>query len=238
MGNENFLHSRELVREIVSKLPAAIVYSYNHYVNTVPRDQPRLETISRFLYSEAEMACRAGTSKAAGSQERDKEEKSKRPGQTKKAETHAKTALLCTETKDPAGSGPSAEDGGDKQTRKRTCHYCARPEHIMIHCKEFIALTVQDRWEWAKKGKLCFRCLGGRHRSNKCSGKVCPLENCGRPHHHLLHEKRKAASLAPAPRETRAAPVTPMPAEASVPAPATTEPTCVDTVATTTEETS
>ena len=53
------LHNPDLIREIVSKMPSARIYNYNHYSNLNRKNQPKLFTLSEFLYQEAEMASAA-----------------------------------------------------------------------------------------------------------------------------------------------------------------------------------
>lgn len=60
------LHNPNLLKEIISKIPPALIYEYNRFVNINPNNEPRLVKLSEFLYREAEIACVAGTSGSAG----------------------------------------------------------------------------------------------------------------------------------------------------------------------------
>lgn len=57
-----YLHSPDLVKEITQKLCYAMAYNYNRYLNEKGEPgEPALVTLSRFLFYEAEIACKAGT---------------------------------------------------------------------------------------------------------------------------------------------------------------------------------
>ena len=47
------------------------------------------------------------------------------------------------------------------------CKVC-KGHHGVWHCDKFKDLPVQERWNTAKRLKLCFRCLGGGHRGHVC----------------------------------------------------------------------
>ena len=47
---------------------------------------------------------------------------------------------------------------------------------------------VSQRWDTAKRFKLCFRCLGGGHRGKSCQrSQSCGRNGCQKSHHVLLH---------------------------------------------------
>ena len=54
-----------------------------------------------------------------------------------------------------SNSGGRAESQGGN----RSCKMCNK-QHGVWTCSEFKELEVPKRWEYAKKLKLCFRCLG------------------------------------------------------------------------------
>ena len=49
----------------------------------------------------------------------------------------------------------------------RPCKVC-KGHHGVWRCDKFKDLPVQERWNTAKRLKLCFRCLGGGHRGHVC----------------------------------------------------------------------
>ncbi|XP_070854714.1 uncharacterized protein [Drosophila suzukii] len=58
--------------------------------------------------------------------------------------------------------------------------FFGRPEHILER-------MIDKRWQVAKAGKACFRCLK-LHRNN-CRPKDCGVNGCTRKHHPLLHSE-------------------------------------------------
>ena len=51
-------------------------------------------------------------------------------------------------------------------------------------------MEVSKRWEYAKKFKLCFRCLGEGHPGQSCfRTRICGLDGCQEVHHRLLHKQ-------------------------------------------------
>ena len=69
----------------------------------------------------------------------------------------------------------------------RHCKVC-KGHHGVWRCDKFKDLPVQERWNTAKRLKLCFRCLGGDHRSQTCvRTRVCGINNCKDNHNRLWH---------------------------------------------------
>lgn len=61
-NNIGCLHSPELTREIMSKVSLSMVHLYNRFMyQENNHNEPSLILLSKFLFLEAEMACRAGT---------------------------------------------------------------------------------------------------------------------------------------------------------------------------------
>ena len=70
---------------------------------------------------------------------------------------------------------------------KLECFVC-KGEHALTSCETWKRLTLNERWELAKKLGLCFRGLKRGHRVERCSLKgTCPAEGCVRRHHPQLH---------------------------------------------------
>ena len=69
----------------------------------------------------------------------------------------------------------------------------------MTSCETWKKAAVNDRWEFAKKFGLCFRCLKKSHRIRRSSLKgTCPVEGCERRHHPQLHVAIGTPNLHPA----------------------------------------
>ena len=52
-------------------------------------------------------------------------------------------------------------------------------------------MNVEERGQKAEELKLCFKCLSDAHQMNNCSGRLCDVNGCGKPHHRLLHRPYK-----------------------------------------------
>ena len=52
-------------------------------------------------------------------------------------------------------------------------------------------MNVEERGQKAKELKLCFKCLSDAHQMRNCSGRLCDVNGCGKPHHRLLHRTYK-----------------------------------------------
>ena len=73
----------------------------------------------------------------------------------------------------------------------RPCKVC-KGHHGVWRCDKFKDLSVQERWNTAKRLKLCFRCLGGDHRGQTCvRTRVCGINNCKDNHNRLLHVSKE-----------------------------------------------
>lgn len=84
----------------------------------------------------------------------------------------------------------------DKITDK--CSLCHKEKHPVFRCDKFRAKTPRERFEHAKKHRLCIVCLAPNHSCNSCPNRSEKVKcSCGQPHNYLLHfdpvdqEKRK-----------------------------------------------
>ena len=76
---------------------------------------------------------------------------------------------------------------GVRNTRS-PCSLCQSLDHGVWFCKLFHDKGVDDRWQFAKEKKLCFRCLATDHRGKDCrKARICGIGGCPRNHHRLLH---------------------------------------------------
>ena len=67
------------------------------------------------------------------------------------------------------------------------CQIC-RQKHRIWQCKVFKQEGVSERWNIAKRLKLCFRCLAEGHCGKSCQRtRQCGKNGCHKVHHRLLH---------------------------------------------------
>ena len=64
-------------------------------------------------------------------------------------------------------------------------------KHAIWKCEKFKKMNVEERGQKAKELKLCFKCLSDAHQMRNCSGRLCDMDGCGKPHHRLLHRSYK-----------------------------------------------
>ena len=64
-------------------------------------------------------------------------------------------------------------------------------KHPIWKCENFKKMNVEERGQKAKELKLCFKCLSDAHQMRNCSGRLCDVNGCGKPHHRLLHRPYK-----------------------------------------------
>ena len=83
-----------------------------------------------------------------------------------------------------ATSAPDTASDNSKYQRE-----CALKDgkHPIWKCEKFKKMNVEERGQKAKELKLCFKCLSDAHQMRNCSGRLCDVNGCGKPHHRLLH---------------------------------------------------
>ncbi|XP_043863401.1 uncharacterized protein LOC122756838 [Drosophila mojavensis] len=69
-----------------------------------------------------------------------------------------------------------------------TSERCAKcnKEHALMACTQFLDLSIQQRYAFAKSKHMCFNCLRLGHGVNACTSKSS-CKHCKRRHHSLLH---------------------------------------------------
>ena len=94
-------------------------------------------------------------------------------------------------------SGRSKKPPGwqNQLNRKPPCACCGSPYHGVWSCPDFQQKSYDDRWQFAKDKRLCFRCLAGDHQGRACTkSHMCQIDGCRGNHHRLLHESLPAIS--------------------------------------------
>lgn len=82
------------------------------------------------------------------------------------------------------GSGPGATRPQDKV--KTYCPYCSNTQHYLNQCHNFSQLTKEQKSNWVKANKKCWRC-GRTHQAAQCRLKTnCRI--CKGRHLEALHE--------------------------------------------------
>ena len=88
--------------------------------------------------------------------------------------------------------------GNGTRIIRSPCSLCQSPDHGVWFCKQFYDKGVDDRWQFAKERKLCFRCLATDHRGKDCrKARICGIEGCPRNHHRLLRGLENLSETGP-----------------------------------------
>ena len=87
-----------------------------------------------------------------------------------------------------ATSAPDTASDNSKYQRECALKDC---KHPIWKCEKFKKMDVEERGQKAKELKLCFKCLSDAHQMRNCSGRLCDVNGCGKPHHRLLHRPYK-----------------------------------------------
>ncbi|MCU7929154.1 MAG: DUF1759 domain-containing protein, partial [Candidatus Thiodiazotropha sp. (ex Dulcina madagascariensis)] len=80
---------------------------------------------------------------------------------------------------------------------KFICRECGK-QHGIWSCRIFALRSVRDRWNIAKRLRLCYRCLGEDHQGKSCPrSRPCGQDGCVDMHHRLLHKQKTVEQRSP-----------------------------------------
>lgn len=171
-GHAGHWDNPELLRELLGKLPSALLYDYDKFNDDSDYSEPRLIALSRFLTKRAEMSRLSGTSAVRTNKDFPRNDKDGRN-------------IVRTVCANITGS----EINKSKDNFfTRNCVYCEVQGHTVNDCRKFDNLNVSKRWDWVKTSRRCFSCLDNSHQASVCKfRKVCTIDGCHFAHHILLH---------------------------------------------------
>lgn len=74
------------------------------------------------------------------------------------------------------------------------CGFCSKDGHKTDQCRQLARAPLRQRWTWATNQRRCFQCLNTGHSRLSCRAPFCDKNECGKPHHRMLHgdERREA----------------------------------------------
>ena len=82
----------------------------------------------------------------------------------------------------------------NQRSKKYQCVVC-KDKHKLWQCNEFKSKNGEQRWDIARKNKLCYRCLAGKHFAKECrNSRICGIDGCLDTHNRLLHMVKKEAT--------------------------------------------
>ena len=92
------------------------------------------------------------------------------------------------------------ESINDRESEKMTCQACGG-YHMIWRCRTFNKKTPSERWDIARRAKLCYRCLDVGHYGKMCpNSQICGDNGCQENHHRLLHRLDRV--MGPTARDT------------------------------------
>ncbi|KAH9578545.1 hypothetical protein MS3_00004738 [Schistosoma haematobium] len=169
MNYTSDLNSLVTLERIVRLLPQPMQAQWADWVDKLTEDnrEPTFDELTQFIASRARVACSRFGRLANRS----------RKGHNVKTNCHVQS------------------EQGNSSTTKTKCSMCYY-DHAIDKCPQFLALTVQDRWSYAKSKGICFVCLRQGHRVKECKlTKRCNVEGCEKKHHSLLHSESEKPSI-------------------------------------------
>ena len=176
------------VTNIELKLPSAILEKWELELADTPDDEIDRELFFKFLNRQV-------VSKEAG--ERNLQGNLSLKGRiTNKGRDGRRHPPFIEISDQEQVSAASALFSEAKQPTVPSCRFC-KGGHGSLNCPEFNGKAVDDRWKLVQESKLCFNCLkptNSKHFSKVCRQPKCPVVNCGKRHHKLLHSQPRFAT--------------------------------------------
>ncbi|XP_077997089.1 uncharacterized protein LOC144450360 [Glandiceps talaboti] len=191
------INSMDTLEKIVKRLPP---YLQADWAKEAGRSvtmgvEPEFIHLTRFLENRAAIAnTRFG--KLVGSRP-DGDRESKVKSRNKYVNSSAKVTTLSTQ-----GTDANGNESADKRTVTSSidkpkvkgdsghgCLYC-RASHKLERCWKFARKSYKEKRDFIREHKLCDCCLEASppHFARNCkSGRFCPVTDCGKRHHPLLH---------------------------------------------------
>lgn len=164
-GLSDHLSNPCLVKNIVKKLPSILQIFWSGYKATLPNESCLLIAFNKWLKTYFNIAC----------------------------DMEASSSQKSTESKNKGFL--NVHFTNEKKTNRnefvKPCLACGERCSTLDQCAVFKKCSIDERWKCVKDKKLCFGCLKP-HIYWFCKERnVCPINNCGKKHHTLLHEEPK-----------------------------------------------
>ena len=165
------------------KLPSAILEKWELELADTPEDEIDLELFFKFL-NRQDVSKEAGERSLQGTL-------SLKSRSTNKGRDGRRNPPFIEKSDQKQVSTASALFSEAKPPTVPTCRFCTGG-HGSLNCPAFNGKAVDDRWKLIQESKLCFNCLkptNSKHFSKICRQPKCPVVNCEKRHHKLLHSQ-------------------------------------------------
>lgn len=191
MGMEADLKGQTLLAELVVKLSRGMKESWGNYV----RKHGTSSVLGMYKWlGQKEEALRLGGGLTSG-------ETSKGSGKRPESDSkHNRRSMNNVgkpkpdfEKKESENSGASTDQSGKpksenlgKKTFDPKCSLCSK-SHWLSECPDFLKKTAENRLDWFRKERRCYRCTKKYHRTAGCTSRV-QCKTCKGRHQTVLHE--------------------------------------------------
>lgn len=184
LGNEGRteLECGSHVSRLLSKLSHDLRAQFKRFINPLQIPIPTLLDFAEWLEYEVRVQeDEVHHSQASSGGQADKQKYVKR----KQAQsTRSTTVLLVDPPTQQAEKSKPPPQGAAKP--KKYCPFCDSQLHYFNQCSSFKQLSTEQRVNWIKEGKRCWRC-GRNHQAAQCYLKA-RCQKCNRIHLEVLHE--------------------------------------------------
>ena len=189
------------IDELTDLLPLQLQLSWNEIFNQLEITD-KIHPFSRFMVFLEEK--RSGAKRLADRQEQQKLISTSKSSYAKKKsvfhtecdgnepQTSSVNSEPCYQSSsEPVSSVPSSQPASESKPVAISCVMHQDSKHETSACREFLSLTIDEKYKMLKSQGLCFRCLGN-HMIRRCQSKlVC--QHCKLRSHHSCLCRKKAS---------------------------------------------
>ncbi|VDI08599.1 Hypothetical predicted protein [Mytilus galloprovincialis] len=183
--NLNVLNDDRENRKLLSKFPDWIVTRWGRIVAQHKSDHhtfPSFQTFSVFIERESTIANDPVTSLNSLKTDSTPRNTDTNFRSVKNDRDTPRRNAFATETKSTSYDRTKESNSG----ANKNCLFCHKAGHILDSCRNYLAKSVQERKEFAKRTGLCFACLGSGHLSKQCNKRAtCSI--CTKRHPTAFH---------------------------------------------------
>ncbi|XP_075990375.1 uncharacterized protein LOC142986025 [Anticarsia gemmatalis] len=180
MDRRGYLYNPLLTREVLEKLSPYLRSRWCDYASEHEQTtDPEIVLLSRFLMREADRALKFTYAPSGGLTPASKKE-----FKTVVSEQRKKASTVYTVI--------------DHSEVRPGCPACGA-DHVLTRCPKYEAWTTDQRWNFVRENKMCYKCAQSTHRRWQCNAKPCGVSQCRRPHHASLHQTPEKSSTATEP---------------------------------------
>lgn len=199
LGNQGWTELRcaSHVSRLLVKLPHDLRAHFHRFVNPVHTPVPTLLDLADWLEYEVRVQVSGDQYSSTSNRERQVPPKSRRPDYKSQRSTAILLGSQSPQSKMKSDRTPAMRELSQDKPKKY-CPFCDTELHYLNQCSNFKILSVEQRTEWIKANRRCWRC-GREHQAARCNLKA-KCKQCDRKHLDILHEVN-ASQLSTAPVE-------------------------------------